>query len=342
MGWREITADPVAWLKLLGRKLLILTNIREVGNNRPLTLARESSPMISLLFLISLGLLIPLALPGAIALRCNPVAKATLLYSVVYAASVMLFFINMRYRMPLVPPAAIFTGASFVVVIRQIKERRLKLMALIAIPAAFLLTFPPWVGHDFDPPAQVQFVSGNAYLRLNRPAEAIDAYDRAVQLDSTYPDLHLNRGAALMMLGDSISAASEFHTELHQNEKNPRAWNNLGVILESRGDLDSALVCYDNSLASAPYMTDARRNATRLELRRADDLFKSGLLSDAELHIRRAAELSPADPAPVFRLALLAGARGDISQAKFLLQRTLTLDPNYPPARVLLDRLESP
>ena len=100
------------------------------------------------------------------------------------------------------------------------------------------------------------------------------------------------------------------------------------------------------------------RVSRRLEERSADGivfhsielaLSEPGLLwrwnlekSDAELHIRRAAELSPADPAPVFRLALLAGARGDISQAKFLLQRTLTLDPNYPPARVLLDRLESP
>ena len=339
MGWREIKANPPEWLRLTAKKLLILTNIREAGNNRPLTLARDSSWLILLLFPISLGLLLPFAVYGAMVTNRHTITRVILMFSAVYAASILLFFINMRYRMPLIPSVAVLGGAGMALTHRQLIEHSLKPALLLAILLSCMLALPPWVGGDFESPAQVHFVAGNAYLRLNRSQEALRCYAQVAAVDSAYPELHLNRGVALMMAGDSVGAADEFKAELRQNDKNPRAWNNLGVIMESRREDEEALACYKRAMESSAYAKDPRINAVRLELMRGDERFKSGDLKGAEDYFRRAAELSVGDPAPIFRLALVAGARGDLDGARSLLNQALALDSDYAPAAKLLRNL---
>jgi tetratricopeptide (TPR) repeat protein len=70
-----------------------------------------------------------------------------------------------------------------------------------------------------DPRALV--LLGAALLQLGRPAESLDAADRALELDRTFAGAHLGRGLALKALGRNAEAAREWRP-LASSSRDPR------------------------------------------------------------------------------------------------------------------------
>lgn len=96
------------------------------------------------------------------------------------------------------------------------------------------------------------------------PAEARAAYRRALELDPSHPDAHLNLGRLLHEAGDAAAAAAQYRSALDARPDDATAQFNLGVALEDLGRVDEAIEAYARAVAIDPALADAHYNAARL------------------------------------------------------------------------------
>jgi tetratricopeptide (TPR) repeat protein len=93
---------------------------------------------------------------------------------------------------------------------------------------------------------------------------ACAAYDRALALDPTYADAHVNLGRLLHEARDLSKAELHYRNALTARPRDAIAAFNLGVVLEDQGQLPSAIDAYELCLSVDPSNGDAHFNAARL------------------------------------------------------------------------------
>ncbi len=315
-GFHEIMAAPFSWMRLMLKKTLLLVNYREIGNNRPLSLAKEASPMLRWLFPVSIGLMLPFAMVGFLAIRKQRNAQLLLILGSLYAATLLIFFITSRYRMPLTPVFCIFAGIGISAIIDSIRNKKTEISIITALVIGAVIAIPNWAGDKYEEPVQAEYIAGNALMRVGRVNEAIARYEKARQMAPNFPELHLNYGAALMETGNLNAAKIEFQAELENNPHSAKAMNNLGVIEEKSGSIYAAQQYYQEAFETAPHLEDARINLVRI--------YRMQTLSN------------PNDPKPWYGMAVVAGMVGDWRNAKSMLKESLKRNPKYQPAVDLL------
>jgi len=92
------------------------------------------------------------------------------------------------------------------------------------------------------------------------PEEAMAAYRRALELDASLPDAHLNLGRLLHERGETAEAESHYRQALAVRPDDATAAFNLGVALQDLGRLRDAARAYETALASEPGYADAHYN----------------------------------------------------------------------------------
>ena len=92
------------------------------------------------------------------------------------------------------------------------------------------------------------------------PAEAGDAYRRALALDGGHADAHLNLGRLLHEEGDLAGAEEHFRRALEARPDDATAAFDLGVALEDLERLPDAAAAYERALAVDPGYADAHYN----------------------------------------------------------------------------------
>ena len=341
MGLDEIWADPGSWFMLMLKKTLLLFNIREIGNNRPLSLAVKAAPMMEYLFLLSAGMLMPFALLALWQQRKDRRYRLLIAFILVYGISIIIFFVNSRYRMPLLPVFAVLAVCGAGILLDSFKTGKTLVRVLPVVLTGILIAVPNWFGDTFEQPAQVEYVSGNAYLRLGKMAEALERYRAAEKHDPAFPELQLNIGVALLSLGDTVQAARAFEAENLQYPENSRALNNLGVIAEHYGELDEAAERLKLALAVDSSFEDARSNLFRIYLKKGDMVFKIGHLGAAFEEYVKASVLYPSAAQPWHRMALVSLSNNDRRAARDYAEEALQRDPKYEQARSLIRVLDS-
>jgi len=109
-----ITAHPAQWLSLLGRKVVLLVNATEMLDTESQeSYAEWSWPLRLGGWFGHYGVLVPLAALGMM-LAWPDRRRMAILYALtgVYAASVLMFYVFARYRLPLVPFLMLFAAAA--------------------------------------------------------------------------------------------------------------------------------------------------------------------------------------------------------------------------------------
>lgn len=101
-------------------------------------------------------------------------------------------------------------------------------------------------------------------LEAVAPAEARDAYERAVALDPSHADAHVNLGRLLHAGGEVAAAESHYRVALAGSPAHPTASFNLAVALEDLGRLDEAIAAYERAVEADPLHPDAHFNLARL------------------------------------------------------------------------------
>ena len=116
-------------------------------------------------------------------------------------------------------------------------------------------------------------------LEAAAPAEARDAYRRALALDPRHGDALVNLGRLLHEAGDATGAEAHYRRAVEARPEDATAVFNLGVALEDLGRIPEALSAYEKAVALEPDNADAHYNAASLYERQ-------GRVQDALRHLK--------------------------------------------------------
>src|SRR5690242_190468 len=101
-------------------------------------------------------------------------------------------------------------------------------------------------------------------LEAVEPAEARDAYRRALELDAHHADAHVNLGRLLHEEGLAEEAERHYRLALRENPEHATAAFDLGIALEDLDRPGDAIEAYRAALAADPRLADAHFNLGRL------------------------------------------------------------------------------
>lgn len=273
LGW--MADNPVQTIKLTGKKVLLLINAAEVRNNiNPTWFAQEDGVFLLSRWWPGTWLLLPFSLLGLIFYRNNnPGLQLLYWFLLSQAVAVLPFFVNARFRMPLLPVLALFAAAGVALIWKNRRSFNrpimIKIMATLLILLGvvnvdwFHLQDPRWLARDFF---NQGFIQSRAYA--DRKPDAVQAekfFRKSLDLDPNDADANarlggsimigveplLSQGSRLEQSGKIDKATLAFQKAdarllesqkfLHQAVRiYPRAfrvWSNLGTGKMWRGDL---------------------------------------------------------------------------------------------------------
>ena len=119
-----------------------------------------------------------------------------------------------------------------------------------------------------------------ADLELSDPAEARAAYEKAIALDPSHVDAHVNLGRLLHDDGATAAAERHYRAALNIDADHPVAAFNLGVALDDLGRLSDAAAAYRRAIDLDPDNADAHYNLAGI-------LERSGDKAGAVRHLTR-------------------------------------------------------
>lgn len=180
------------------------------------------------------------------------------------------------------------------------------------------------------------------YLDAGRVDEAVDML---MELGATFEGRvpYLQRLAVHIALAtDGVDAALDAHRQAWESVEaggqeglRPTLLGDLGLILDRAGDYEGAAENFKAAIALSA--------SGKLHLGAGRALRKAGLLDEAEVELRSALRLVPADPHSHFEMGLLMEARGDTTAAVHHLTNTLAVwenaDEDFEPARLARAKL---
>ena len=130
----------------------------------------------------------------------------------------------------------------------------------LAQKASTLSLRTPPAAEDAPKTAEAWYEQGLALEYEESAEEAMAAYRRALELDASLPDAHLNLGRLLHERGDAAEAERHYRLALAARPDDATAAFNLGVALQDLKRLRDAAKAYETALASDPGYADAHYN----------------------------------------------------------------------------------
>src|SRR6266581_1364916 len=249
-----IVSEPGAWLKLMARKTALLVNATEMVDTEDQESYAEWSAVLRLLGPVThFGVLVPLAFAGMLATWSGR-SRLWVLYAllIVYALSVMFFFVFARYRYPLVPMLILFAAAGGLAAIAEIQSfqragfsvvrpasRKLILQVTAVATVAIFVNWP--MGSASAMRAVTATNAGTALQSEHRIDEAIAYYRRAIATQPEFATAHFNLANVLIEQGNPAAALDHFERALRMEPPSADVHSNFGIALALSGRVDEAL-----------------------------------------------------------------------------------------------------
>jgi tetratricopeptide (TPR) repeat protein len=363
----EIAASPLAWGKLLGRKLLWTIQADEIRDPLSFSFFAKASPLLAAL--PGFGLLFPLALAGILAsARTRPRPALLLAYVALTASTCVLLVTSSRYRLPFVAALVPFAAAGLVSGIQALRERsaRAAMLAGVLVAGVALSRLARHAPSHVH--AEEWSATGYAFIHLREPDEADKAFRKSIAEDARWSPAFAGLGVAAMDRGDLAGAESLLKKSLSLEPDNLAAQQELGTVLERLRRFADAEAVYRHALETAPgdsafgqalarvllvegRLREALTHARELVARNAGDAAAHLLLArilgaqhrprPAASEAAEAARLEPGNGETQFTLAMLSIESGDPERAEEALRRAEALGADSRPlgmARALLCR----
>jgi tetratricopeptide (TPR) repeat protein len=269
--WRHkaiasIQENPSGFVRLLWKKFVLFWNSYEIKNNKNIYFVANYSVILRVLFaLLPFGLVAALGLTGmalAVQYRRSGAATLLILFVVIHMAGVIAFFVNARYRLPVVPLLLSFSGFAVAWGIREVREKKLSRLipAAALFCAIFLLTKPDWYHVRERNFSRDHWSVGNCWKEKKRYDKAIEEYKEALALDPRFADAYNNLGEAYFAQGMLDAAEGSFSRAIRVEPDYASGYNNLGVVYETRGDMNKAIELYRKAIEIEPGHVLARKN----------------------------------------------------------------------------------
>jgi tetratricopeptide (TPR) repeat protein len=212
--------QPLAWLRLMGRKIALSFNAYEPWSVRSVTLARDASQALRLP-LLGFGALAPFALLGLWATR-GAAARLFPLYAWLGTVWLTLwsFFVLARYRASALALVALFAAAGFAYVVSLALARRPRALvaAGAAVATAMLAVQAPIARESLG---VAYYNLGNRLRDQGQLEPAVNAYLESMRRAPAYLSTYNNLAMVYEQLGWREEAA--------------KAWSALGQLAERQG-----------------------------------------------------------------------------------------------------------
>ncbi|MEY4636918.1 MAG: hypothetical protein RJA55_2716 [Acidobacteriota bacterium] len=364
-----ITSQPVDWIQLLGRKVLLLVNATEVLDTESQeSYAEWSWPLAIGGWIGHFGVLVPLAVAGVFVTW--PLRRHLwLLYALTlaYAASVVVFYVFARYRYPLVPFLLLFSAAAVVApfdspfdwrprnwIAPARAQGRRHWLTVTAVVAVAMVANLPWLS-----PTLMRSITetnlGSALQAAGRHDEAVAHHQRAIALAPNHAPAYNNLGASLRAAGRLDEAIAAYRQALALRPDFASASYNLANALLAKGDPGASVGQFRQALQAADTV-EARNNlgialagkgdvaGAVAEFRAAlklDDrsvqahrnlgnmLVDTGHRAEGMAHLERAVALAPAEPDATYDIGAILLAEEDFAGAAQRFRAVLAARPGW-------------
>ncbi len=174
-------------------------------------------------------------------------------------------------------------------------------------------------------------VTENNYLAQNnlgtwlsdngRIAEAMEHFQRSLQIQPDNPDALFNAGNASAKLGNWDAAITNYQSVLRMAPAQADVFNNLGIALAAKKQYAEAVTNFEASLKLNPDFADAHNNLAAV-------LFIEHRFDEAARHYRQALRLTPNDSRIYINLGDTLVRLGQVLDAVQCYQEALRLKPN--------------
>lgn len=322
---KYIVENPGDWLRLMGRKWLLVWNATELADAEDIgTYAEHSHLLTALGSIFHFGVLLPVAAFGICATWPDR-RRCWLLYVLLLtiAASVAVFFVFARYRFPLVPVLVLFAAFACTRAVDLISARALKQLSACSLCLLVASLIANWrLLPGYDPRSTTRYNLARAFELDGKMDRAIAQYERAIQLDPNNEKAHYNLGLILVDKGEPAKAVEHFMKAAAVKPDFPEARNNLGMALARTGRIDEAIVVFEECVRRQPRHAKTHYNLAVL-------LASRHRVEEAIAHYEEALRLQPDYPEAQNNLGLILAAKGDLEGAIRQYRQALRLRPAY-------------
>lgn len=187
------------------------------------------------------------------------------LFVALYSFGVIAFFVNARFRLPVIPVLTMFAAYAGVYLYRAFREKRFGIVR----PLIILMAAATLVNSDYLYQREMRaysdafsnFTLGNAYLKMGMKNAALDHYRRADEINSEYPtpayryiarEVDYNLGELEWEQGLCSRAIPVLERVGGDDDFAKRALDCLGDCYLNRRDLHNATRVYERLLKISP------------------------------------------------------------------------------------------
>jgi tetratricopeptide (TPR) repeat protein len=347
----EISASPVAYLKLLGRKLLWTIQADEIRDPFSFSFFAKSAPLLAAL--PGFGLLFPLALAGIfISAHARPRPALLFAYVVATASTCVLLVTSSRYRLTFVAALVPFAAAGLVSGIQILRERSARTAVLAGVLVAGVALSRLTRHAPSHVHAEEWSATGYSLIHLRDLDEAGKAFRKSIAEDARWSPAWAGLGVVASNRGDLAGAEDLLKKALLLEPDNFAAQKEWGAVLERQRRFADAEAVYRHALEAAPgdpvfgpalarvllaqgRLPEALTRARELVSRDSSDAAAHLLLArilgaqhlprPAALEAAEAARLAPRDSEAHFTLAMLSIEAGDPDAAEEALRQAAAL-----------------
>jgi 4-amino-4-deoxy-L-arabinose transferase-like glycosyltransferase len=285
-----IRSHPGGWLRLMGKKVLLFWNGTEVPSVPNNFFFEKSCGSLKVLFL-PFAVISPLSMCGLIVFFMGRRNRSVVgVFLGCAFASVVLFFINTRYRLPAVPILILLAAFFIAWAAREISRRRFRFVVMLAAGAlAFFFLVSNRTMVDVNHSAAYAFI-GNYYMANNNEAKAAEAFAEAYRLDPDQIEAIINYARILRRQNQIQRSAGLYARAFAIMPNFPHLAMEYGSVIEILGRRADARRLYLHALAigQAPEKALACRLLAHLA-------FVDGNREEALSWAKRALAITPND-----------------------------------------------
>ena len=108
--------------------------------------------------------------------------------------------------------------------------------------------------------AYTAFYTGLTYQNTGKYKQAIEQYDKSIELNPNYANAYNNRGTAKNSLGQHVEAIADYDEVIRLNPDHALAYTNRGVAKDSLGEHKDAITDYNQAIRLKPDYAEAYNN----------------------------------------------------------------------------------
>jgi len=323
-GMRFVTSQPGAWLKLMGRKLLLFWNAYEIPNHYDINYFRQESKVLGwnpFLF----AWIVPLGFLGMYVSRKRWREHAVLYaFGLAYLLSLLPFFVTSRYRLPVVPVMIVFCAHALWWIWERIRARERSgwIAPVLLLVVALVVVNLPLVDFSLGPQYAV---IGQVHRDAGEFEEAARYYRLAIEESPEYDLAHNSLGSVLSRLGRYYEAERVLLRALQINPRLASAHSNLGLVYMQTDRLEQARESLTRATQEDPDLKPAWDNLGRLGIMMQDPFM-------AVTALEQSIRLDPRDAYAHWNLAIFLAMRPDLLEPALQHARTAAaLEPSLRP-----------